>query len=316
MLAKIPKFITVPALLLILLFVSYVLSNIGSGKTSFENFFLGSQNLFKESTPQEDPVDQLLENSAKNFDGNYAIYIKNLKTGNLSEVNPDEKFTSASLYKLAVMYKAYDSLAKNEIKMDEVLSGQSADLDKTLAGVQNDTEPKGQTQDNFETTSQTIAYSINEALRLMITISDNYAALLLAQKLGWQNIDQLMEKEGFLGIDLIGPDDPTVTARALGNLLEKIYRNQAVNPQSSSEMEQLLFDQKINDRIPKYLPQDIKVGHKTGELDGIRHDAGIVLGKKSHYIFVFLTDSLQPLDAAEKIAILSKQIFDLLEQNK
>ena len=78
MLAKIPKFITVPALLLILLFVSYVLSNIGSGKSSFENFFLGSQNLFKESTPQEDPVDQLLENSAKNFDGNWAIYIKNL----------------------------------------------------------------------------------------------------------------------------------------------------------------------------------------------------------------------------------------------
>src|SRR3989304_2195335 len=221
MLAKIPKFITVPALLLILLFVSYVLSNIGSGKSSFENFFLGSQNLFKESTPQEDPVDQLLENSAKNFDGNYAIYIKNLKTGNLYKVNPDEKFTSASLYKLAVMYKAYDSLVKKEINMDETLSGNSTDLDRTLSGVQDNTDLGNQQAASFDNQNQTIAYSVSEALRLMITISDNYSALLLAEKLGWQEIDQLMEKEGFLGIDLISSDHPTVTARALGDLLEK-----------------------------------------------------------------------------------------------
>src|SRR3989344_4664410 len=117
MLAKIPKFITLPVLLLILILISYFLTNIGSGKSSFDNFFLGSQNLFKESIPQEDPVDQLLQNSAKNFDGNWAIHIKNLKTGNLYKVNPDEQFTSASLYKLAVMYKAYDSLVKKEINM-------------------------------------------------------------------------------------------------------------------------------------------------------------------------------------------------------
>ena len=310
------KALKISLILLLLILISFVLTNLGRQKTDSENFFLGSQNLFKESTPQEDPVDQLLENSAKNFDGNWAIYIKNLKTGNLYKVNPDEKFTSASLYKLAVMYKAYDSLVKKEINMDETLSGNSTDLDRTLSGVQDNMDLGNQQTASFDNQNQTIAYSINEALRLMITISDNYSALLLAQKLGWQEIDQSMEKEGFFGIDLISPDHPTATARAVGELLEKIYRNQAVNPQSSSDMEQLLFDQKINDRIPKYLPQDIKVGHKTGELDGIRHDAGIVLGKKSHYIFVFLTDSLQPLDTGEKIAVLSKQIFDELEQNK
>src|SRR3972149_6486621 len=115
MLAKIPKFITVPALLLILLFVSYVLTNIGSGKSSFENFFLGSQNLLKESMPQEDPVDQLLQNSAKNFDVNWAIYIKNLTTGKTYVFNPDQKLTPAGPLLCPPTGAPEGSLAKNEI---------------------------------------------------------------------------------------------------------------------------------------------------------------------------------------------------------
>jgi len=313
---KISKFIALPALLLILLFISYILVNIKSHKANFENFFLGSQNLFEELTRIKDPLENLVEETPQNFNGNMAIFVKDLKTAKTYQVNADQKFSSASLYKLAVMYKAYDSLAKNEINMDEILSGESTDLDRILSGVQDDTDLNSQQAVSSDNQNQTIAYSVSKALRLMITISDNYSALLLAQRLNWPEINNLMQKEGFGDIDLLNQDGPTVTARTIGALLEKIYRNQAVSPQSSEAMKQLLFDQQINDRIPKYLPEDIKVAHKTGELDSIRHDAGIVLSKKSHYIFVFLTDSPQPLDASEKIAVLSKQIFDELEQNK
>lgn len=313
---KIPKIIALPVVLLILLLISYILTNIGSGKSSFENFFLGSQNLFGEMTNIEDPVEKLIEEAPQNFNGNMAIFVKDLKTAKTYQVNADQKFTSASLYKLAVMYKTYDSLAKNEISLDGILSGNSANLDKMLSGAQNGQGQTLQIQSpNPSQTSQTIAYQVSEALRLMITISDNYSALILAERLGWQNIDQLMEDEGFLDIDLIDADQPTITARAVGALLEKIYRNQAVSSQSSEEMKKLLLDQKINDRIPKYLPEDIKVGHKTGELDNLRHDAGIVLGQKSDYIFVFLTDTTLPVDAAEHIAQLSKKFFEALERS-
>ena len=77
----------------------------------------------------------------------------------------------------------------------------------------------------------------------------------------------------------------------------------------------LLLAQKVNDRIPKYLPANIKVANKTGELEGLRHDAGIVYGKKGDYIFVFLTDTPNPPDATETIATISKQIFEELEKN-
>ena len=57
------------------------------------------------------------------------------------------------------------------------------------------------------------------------------------------------------------------------------------------------------------------MGHKTADLGGIEHDAGIVLGKNSHYIFVFLSDTEMPEDAGENIARLSRQIFDVLEKD-
>jgi len=241
-----------------------------------DNFYSGAQNLIEDKEtplPQPDPIEKLVDGTAANFSGQAAIYIKDLKTGKSWETNADQKFASASIYKLAVMWAIYDAIGKNQLSYD----------------------------------------SVAEALRLMITISDNDSAILLAEKLGWRSIDKLMEEEGFDQIDLAGPDSPSATARSVGDLLEKIYRGSAVSQEASEEMGQLLFAQEVNDRIPKYLPQDVKVGHKTGELDTIRHDAGIVLGKKSDYIFIFLSDTNSPEDASEKIAELSKQIFDALE---
>ena len=78
-------------------------------------------------------------------------------------------------------------------------------------------------------------------------------------------------------------------------------------------MKIFFFAKQINDRIPKYLPEDIKVGHKTGELDSLRHDVGIILGKKSDYIFVFLSNTTSTENTSEQIALLSKEVFDALE---
>ena len=305
---KIPKALKISLILLLLILISFILTNLGGQKTDSENFFLGSRNLFEQVTLQEDPVDDIIKVAPLDFNGQLAIFIKNLKTGKTYEISADQKYTSASLYKLAVMWATFEAIEKGTLKKESILSANKIVLDKTLEGAKNE-ERKPSTGNDQEI----ISYNVQEALRLMITISDNYSAILLSEKLGWRNIDDLMEKEGLGDFDLVSSNLQT-SARSVGALFERIYANSAVNSQASQEMKTLLYNQQINDRIPKYLPPDIKVGHKTGELDSIRHDAGIVLGKKSHYIFVFLTDTAQPLDAAEEIAVLSKQIFDALEQ--
>ena len=138
------------------------------------------------------------------------------------------------------------------------------------------------------------------------SIDELYGARKLSQL-----YDKLMEAENLSNLDITDP--PTITAQAATDLLERIYKSQAVSTGASIEMKNLLLSQSINDRIPKYLPKGTKVAHKTGELEWVKHDVGIVYGKKSDYIFVFLSETNSPKDAAETIANLSRKIFDELE---
>lgn len=227
-------------------------------------------------------IQQLLESSVINLPGKYGIVIKNLKKNHTYEINATDTFASASIYKLAVMYKVYDSLDKGALRKDfELASG----------------------------------LTVEKALDNMITISDNNSAILLAEKVGWTTTNTFLKDKGINGFNLTIQDYPETTADATAQILERIYTKTAVSKEASSEMILLLFRQKINDRIPKYLPKDVKVGHKTGELDNFRHDAAIVVGKKSDYIFVFLSKTPAPASAAENIATLSKTMYDALEND-
>lgn len=306
---KIPKFLKISFTLLLLITISFILTTLGSRQKSPENYFLGSKNLTPLFKKENQAVKNLVQEATQNASGRYAIFVKDLKNNQIYQASADQKFPSASLYKLAVMHKTYDELAHGNLKKADVLSEEQFVLDQVLQGKQNISQspnPENQT---------TVTYSVENALRAMITISDNYSAILLAEKLGWENIDNFLKQKGLTDFDLAGQDAPQVTAAAAGNLLEQIYAGRAVNKQASIEMKDLLLAQTVNDRIPKYLPKEVKVGHKTGELDFLRHDAGIVFGKKSHYIFVFLSETPIPEEASENISSLSRQIYNLLEKD-
>ena len=227
-------------------------------------------------------IQQLLESSVINLPGKYGIVIKDLKKNHTYEINATDTFASASIYKLAVMYKVHDSLDKGTLQKDLKLAP---------------------------------GLTVKEALDNMITISDNDSAILLAEKVGWAATNTFLKDKGISGFNLTIQDYPETTASATAQILERIYAKTAVSKEASSEMTLLLFRQKINDRIPKFLPKDVKVGHKTGELDNFRHDAAIVVGKKGDYIFVFLSQTPAPADATENIANLSKTMYDALESD-
>ena len=269
---KIPKPQKILLSLFLVLAVWIFLINLNQNP-SLDNYFLGAQNLFFPKQANDNRINESIENQVKNLDGHWGIAIKDLKTANSYYYHETDEFKSASLYKLAVMWAAFDAIKKGQIAKEEI-------------------QPQ---------------------IQSMITYSDNDSAVYLAEKLGWDNISYLMDQEGLADINLTDP--PQVTANSILNLLERIYRNTAVSPAYSQDMKNLLFTQQINDRIPKYLPQNTKVGHKTGELDFLRHDAGIVIGKNSHYIFVFLTETPVPEEASDQIARLSKKIFDELEKD-
>jgi beta-lactamase class A len=71
-----------------------------------------------------------------------------------------------------------------------------------------------------------------------------------------------------------------------------------------------LLNQQVNDRIPSLLPSNATVAHKTGELPGVRNDAGIVRCPGSQYIIVTMSREGDPAEEIPIEARISRMVYD------
>ncbi|MBI3342298.1 serine hydrolase [Candidatus Curtissbacteria bacterium] len=240
-----------------------------------------------------------LENFVRAQDGTYGVYVKDLNTQETVQINSKITFGSASLYKLWVLAEAYNQIKSGQIKKDETISTTRGDLYQ-----------KFELDIGEENKDEEISDSLDDATMQMITVSDNDSALLVSDRLGLENISKFMKLNGFKNSNLEG--DPQTTAEDIGLFFEKLYKGEIVDRDSSTQMMEILKSQRLNDRLPKYLPEEITVAHKTGELDTFKHDTGIIFGQDP-YIVAVLTDTQDPQTAAENIAEIAKETFNYFE---
>ena len=242
---------------------------------------------------------------------NYAIAIKNLETGETFYHNENKKFEAASLYKIWAMGTAFELISEGRLSEDEELVGDRLLLDIALEKASPSATPspeKSEEEKKKELEERQVKYKVIDAIESMITISDNYAALLISSRSGSANIASFLKEYELKGSNYGRP--PETTAFDLSLILEKIYKGDVVDKEYSQRMIDILKSQRLNDRIPKYLPDSVEVAHKTGELGGSKHDAGIVFTEGGDYIIVVLSETKDPSIASEKIAKFSKSIFD------
>lgn len=210
-------------------------------------------------------------------------------------MNENHLFTAASLYKLWVMAQAYEEINNGTLREADNVSLTRGEIE----------EIQGYWQEGV---SEDAYYSVSDAIEQMIIVSDNDSAITLYSHIGTDKISEFLNRYGFSNSTFVSP--PQTTAKDIFDFYEKLYQGQIVNRNYSIKMLEVLTRQRLNDRIPKYLPQDIKVAHKTGELDTFKHDAGIVNAQDSDYVLVVLTDTPNPQEAAQNIALLSQKIYD------
>ena len=79
------------------------------------------------------------------------------------------------------------------------------------------------------------------------------------------------------GIDDLKKDN-TISPKSMGILLEKLYRREIVSPEASDAMLRIMKKQQVKHKIPRYLPPNTVIAHKTGTQEISSHDAGIVFG--------------------------------------
>jgi len=252
------------------------------------------------------PLGQAVQDALTGTQGSYGIVILNLKTGENYSLNQHVSYASASLYKLWVMAETYRQIRDGLLKEDEILSGKYETLNADFNIDPNTAEFK----------TGIISMSVSDALNKMITISDNYAALLLTLRIKLTNITSFLRANGFnestTGTSV---DNPTTTAFDTAFFFEKLYKKQLINEEYSNKILDLLKAQKLNDKIPKYLPYSVLIAHKTGELDDYTHDAGIVYAPNSDYIIVVLSKSDNTDLAKERISNVSESVYNYFENN-
>lgn len=257
---------------------------------------------------QESQIETITSKGLDNQEGKYAVYIKNLKTNEDYKFNADDRFDSASLYKLWVMAVVYQEIKDGNLKEDDVISASISSLDDVLSVVSPTPTPEGFIEPSVTGEPEKISMTVGEALEKMITVSDNYAAILLSSKIGNKKIASFIKVLGLTNSNYKQP--PQTTAYDIGLYFEKLYSGEIVDKEYSDKMINLLKRQTLNDRLPKYLNADIEVAHKTGELFGSKHDAGIIYTKNGDYMIVVLSDTKDYDKAAENIARYSKDIFN------
>lgn len=245
----------------------------------------------------------VVEKAVKDINGPYAIVIKNLRTNETFFHNEHELFEPASLYKLWIMATVMEQIREGIISEDDILSESIQTLNKSF-----NIDPE-----LAELTEGSISLSVQEALEQMITISHNYAAFLLGKKVRLSNVSEFLTLYDFNESKLGEP--PETSAKDIARFLEMIYTNKIINKIYSEKMIELLKKQELNEKMPKYLPKNTVIAHKTGELGTFSHDAGIIFHPQGDYIFVILTDTPIPSKTEEQIAQLSKAVYEYFSYN-
>jgi beta-lactamase class A len=189
----------------------------------------------------------------------------------------------------------------NELMLEDVLSSSIPELNRVF-----EIDP-----DNAELTSGGITMSVNQALNQMITISHNYAAMLLTQKNKVSTIKDWIADKGFKESSVGGT--PSTTAYDMLNFFVRLQNGELANSENTQKMLDFLKKQQLNDKIPADLPKNITIAHKTGELGPFSHDAGIVYTPKGNYIIVVLSKSDTPAAAEKRIADVSKAVYDYFQ---
>ncbi|ODU58639.1 MAG: hypothetical protein ABT01_00105 [Clostridium sp. SCN 57-10] len=161
--------------------------------------------------------------------------------------------------------------------------------------------------------------SLMDLCWLMITISDNMATNMLINYLTVPAIQETMRALGLQNSMLerkLFETDPAlrnkrnrISAADMALLLEQMHRGELISERASREMLDVLSGQQLNNKIPFLLPLDMHIAHKTGEVDDVTHDVGIIYAKRPQLV-CFCSSDVDAPAFNQVIFTISKLIFD------
>jgi beta-lactamase class A len=270
-----------------------------------------------------------LDALAAQHKGKVAIYAKDLKTGATVGIDPDRPVGTASVIKVPIMVETFYEIKAGKHRLDERLK-----LTK-----ENQVEGSGV----LTLLHPGLDLTLEDAITLMITQSDNTATNMVIDAIGIPAVNQRIATMGLKNTYLykkvfMPPQGPTpadqkqfglgkTTPREMAQILESIERCDLGDQKLCDKMLGIMKNQNVRTMIPRYLETvdttdtTSAIANKTGSEDDERNDVGLVYTKHGTIVISAFTykndDHGWTVDngAEVMVAKLAKTVVDAWTQN-
>ena len=237
-------------------------------------------------------------------------------------INANEEFHAASTMKVPVMIELFKQANQGLLDLDDSILLKN-EFKSIVDGSLYSMDVSDDSDDNvYQQIGTRVA--LKDLMRSMITVSSNLATNVLIELVDTKKVTATMRTLGAHRMKVLrGVEDQkaydqglsnATTAKDLMLIMKAIADTTAGTPQNCAAMIDLLKDQQFNEMIPRYLPKEVSVAHKTGSITGVHHDAAMVyLPDGRAYVLVLLSKKLEDFDrGTEQLAKLSKTIYDYM----
>src|ERR1700693_4446881 len=250
------------------------------------------------------PLQNAIRERIAAFPGTVSLYAKNLDSGAAVGIRETEPVRTASTIKVPIMLAVFDAVARGQAKWEEplTLTAQEKVTGSGVLGVE------------FSTGDQ---LPIRDVLHLMIVLSDNTATNMILERFTADAVNAYLDRLGIkttrsmrkvmgagaaAGVSAAGklPENRKFglgvsTPRDMVTILERLDRGGIVSPEASREMLAILKRNQDNTGITRHL-MELPVAHKTGALDALRSDVGIVYSKTGKIAMAIYVDGMAKPD--------------------
>jgi beta-lactamase class A len=144
----------------------------------------------------------------------------------------------------------------------------------------------------------------------MIAVSDNMATNILIDRLGMENINLGLDNFGFtetrlnrkmMDFEAIREGRQNyITVFEVNKMLWGLLAKRILKPKSSKKALEILLKCEDVTTIPRKIPKTVPIAHKSGTLDYVRGDAGILFSGEPVILTIFV-QNFESLEQAEKI---------------
>lgn len=246
---------------------------------------LGSLSAFSQKK-RDVKLTSMLQELVKGFHGEVGIYVQNLKTGRIAQINGDTIFPTASMVKVPIMCGVMDKIEKGELTYKQELIYRDSLLyeGEDILGSFKDGEK----------------IKLSKVQMLSITTSDNTASLWLQKLAGGENINTWLAANGFehtrVNSRTAGREENRkrygwgqTTPREMAVLVKMIRADKAVSPAASERMYRNLiriyWDGEALSQIPPY----VQAASKQGAVNQSRSEVVLVNAPHGDYVFCIAT---------------------------